>query len=216
MAERRGHERTEMQAAAALSPGIDTGVQSGIALRGGVTYEKIYESSFDFVWRNARRLGVPDGAVDDVVQEVFIVAHRRLPEFEARSSIRTWLFGILLKVAKDHRRGERRRLAREQVSVELRGVEGEPVDTPADLAEKRQAAELVMRLLDSLDDGKRAIFVSVELEQMTVAEVAEATGLNVNTAHARLRAARQAFEQALARHRAAARFTPGAAFRRGA
>lgn len=192
-----------MQAVSAM-PSVmeDSAARSGIVLKGGVTYEQVYEQSFDFVWRNARRLGVPDGAVDDVVQDVFIIAHRRLPEFEARSSIRTWLFGILLKVAKDHRRSEKRRLVREQTSAELSELDHGDPDSPSDSVEKREAAALVMHLLDALDDDKRAIFVCVELEQMTVAEVAEATGLNLNTAHARLRSARQAFEQALSRHHA--------------
>jgi RNA polymerase sigma-70 factor (ECF subfamily) len=196
-----------MQAAAAM-PSVmeDSAARSGIVLKGGVTYEQIYDQSFDFVWRNARRLGVADGAIDDVVQDVFIIAHRRLPEFEARSSIRTWLFGILLKVAKDHRRSEKRRMVREQTSAELSVLDSDEADSPADSVEKKEAAALVMRLLDSLDDDKRAIFVCVELEQMTVAEVAEAVGLNLNTAHARLRSARQAFEQALARHHAAQGF----------
>jgi RNA polymerase sigma-70 factor (ECF subfamily) len=199
-----------MQAAATIPSLVESAAQSGIVVKGGVTYQQIYESSFDFVWRNARRLGVSDGAIDDVVQDVFIVAHRRLSDFEARSSIRTWLFGILLKVAKDYRRSEKRRLVREQASVELSVLDSDEPDSPADSMAKKEAADLVMRLLDTLDDDKRAIFVSVELEQMTVAEVAEAVGLNLNTAHARLRSARQAFEQALGRHHAAQKHRRGA------
>lgn len=180
---------------------------SGVVLREAVTYAQVYESNFDFVWRNARRLGLSDAVIDDVVQDVFVVVHRRLAEFQARSSIRTWLFGILLKVAKDHRRSERRRLAREQVSVEIAAIEGEPASgSPAEALAKKQAAAIVAQLLDALDDDKRAIFVSVELEQMSVADAAEAMGINTNTAHARLRAARQLFAQAVARHQAASRF----------
>lgn len=186
---------------------VEHAASSGIVLREGVTYEQVYETNFDFVWRNARRLGLSDAVVDDVVQDVFLVVHRRLAEFQARSSIRTWLFGILLKVAKDHRRSERRRLAREQVSVELSAIESEPTaSSPADALAKKQAAAIVAQLLETLDDDKRAIFVSVELEQMSVADAAEAMGINTNTAHARLRAARQLFAQAVARHQAASRF----------
>jgi RNA polymerase sigma-70 factor (ECF subfamily) len=188
--------------------GMERAASSGVVLRESVTYEHVYEKNFDFVWRNARRLGLSDAVVDDVVQDVFIVVHRRLGEFQARSSIRTWLFGILLKVAKDQRRGERRRLAREQVSVEIASIESEPLaSSPADALAKKQAAAIVAHLLESLDDDKRAIFVSVELEQMSVAEAAEAMGINPNTAHARLRAARQLFQQAVARHHAASRFS---------
>jgi len=51
-----------------------------------------------------------------------------------------------------------------------------------------------------MDDTKRAIFVLVELEQMTVREAAEALGINFNTAYSRLRVARAAFEAAVAEH----------------
>lgn len=191
----------------AFERGAERAAQSGVVLREGVTYERVYETNFDFVWRNARRLGMSDGAVDDVVQDVFVVVYRRLAEFQARSSIRTWLFGILLKVIKDHRRGERRRLAREQVSIEIAAIESPPcAESPARALEARQAAALVARLLDGLDEDKRALFVSVEIEQMSVAQAAEAMSLNINTAHARLRAARRRFQEAARRHLAASRF----------
>lgn len=193
----------------AFERGADRAAQSGVVLRESITYERVYETNFDFVWRNARRLGMSDGAVDDVVQDVFIVVYRRLAEFQARSSIRTWLFGILLKVMKDHRRGERRRLAREQVSVEIASIEAPAcAESPASVLEAKQAAALVARLLDALDEDKRALFVSVEIEQMSVAEAAEAMSINVNTAHARLRAARRRFQEAARRALAASRF-PG-------
>src|SRR4051794_16597314 len=73
------------------------------------TFEEVYEEHFSFVWRAARRLGAPAAAVDDVVQEVFLVVHRRLPEFAGRSSLKTWLFAIVLRVVRDHRRSLRRK-----------------------------------------------------------------------------------------------------------
>ncbi len=72
-------------------------------------FEAIYDEHFDFVFRNVRRLGVPDAHVDDAVQEVFLVVHRRLAEFEGRSSVKTWIFGVLARVAADHRRSIRRK-----------------------------------------------------------------------------------------------------------
>src|SRR5687767_4756436 len=76
------------------------------------TADEIYERYFDFVWRNVRRMGVPAEAVDDAVQDVFLVVHRRLAEFEGRSAMETWLFGILMRVARDHRRSFKRRVAK--------------------------------------------------------------------------------------------------------
>src|SRR5688500_19341104 len=73
------------------------------------TFAEIYEASFDFVWRSARRLGVKETHVDDVVQEVFMVVHRRLAEFEGRSQLKTWLFGITRRVVGTYHRTARRK-----------------------------------------------------------------------------------------------------------
>jgi RNA polymerase sigma-70 factor (ECF subfamily) len=160
----------------------------------------VYEQTFDFAWRSARRLGVSSGAVDDVVQDAFVVVHRRLSEFEGRSSVKTWVFGILLRVVSDHRRTLRRKgghaeLPHEDVLVSQGSL-------PTDALEARQAASLLHALLDELDDDKRTVFVLAELEELAAPEIAEALSIPVNTVYSRLRAAREAFERALARHRA--------------
>ena len=162
--------------------------------------EAIYEKYFDFVWRNARRLGVREEDVDDAVQEVFIVVHRRVADFEARSSMETWLFGILLRVVQHYRRSKARRLTKMEALVGL-GTDAEPSALPGPHEElsRRQQAEALHRLLDELDDDKRATFVLVELEERTVPEVAAAMNVNVNTVYSRLRAARLELEKAIAR-----------------
>lgn len=160
----------------------------------------LYEAHVDFVWRNARRMGVPDASLEDVVQDVFVVAHRRLRDFERRSAVTTWLFGILLRVIKDHRRAAARHAAR--VAGLSAQATGEPqADSgPLEDVARREAMRLLHRLLGVLDDEKRSVFVLVELEQISVTDAARTLGVNVNTAHARLRAARTLFQAALARH----------------
>jgi RNA polymerase sigma-70 factor, ECF subfamily len=171
-----------------------------------LTFDQVYEEHFSFVWRNARCLGIAPGAVEDVVQDVFVVVHRRLSAFDAtRSSIRTWLFGILRRIVADHRRTRRRKPAHFGTDEGDQAVESliEPERTsPHESAARAEAARVLASLLDRLDDDKREVFVLAEIEQMTVPEIAEATGLNLNTAYARLRAARQEFEEAVKRRRA--------------
>lgn len=167
-------------------------------------FEEIYDSCFDFVWRNARRLGVADAQIDDAVQEVFLVVHRRLHEFEGRSSVKTWLFGILAKVASDHRRSVRRKSPHARSpggAVEADTVPDSTRSPDRHLA-KSEGVRLLHRVLDELDDDKRAVFVLAELEQMTAPEIAEALGQNVNTVYARLRAARSDFNEIAVRERA--------------
>jgi RNA polymerase sigma-70 factor (ECF subfamily) len=143
-------------------------------------------------------LGVEPAALDDVVQEVFLVVHRRLCEFEGRSTLKSWLFGITRRVVRDQRRSRRRK------PTEV--LEHDPIDslarTPDAQLDLREQAALLHRLLDSLDDDKREAFVLSELEEMSGPEIADALQLNLNTVYARVRAARSAFDAALQRHQA--------------
>src|SRR5437879_3330538 len=98
-----------------------------------LSFDAIYERSFDFVWRNVRRLGVADALVDDAVQEVFLVVHRRLDEYAGRGTIESWIFGIVLRVASDVRRAMRRK------SPHLRDKSATPID-PDSLADDRASS----------------------------------------------------------------------------
>jgi RNA polymerase sigma-70 factor (ECF subfamily) len=160
---------------------------------------EIYALHADFVWRNLRRMGVVEPGIDDAVQDVFLVVHRRLADFEARANVTTWLFGIVLHVAQTYRRSAKRRLAHlaDAPPTEIEQVPSSGGEGPVELLERREAAALLHRLLEQLDDDKRAMLVCVELEQMTVPEAAESMGLKLNTAYGRLRAARAAFNEAV-------------------
>ena len=168
-------------------------------------FEAIYDEHLAFVWRSLRRLGVQGAALDDAVQDVFLVVHRRLPEFEARSSVKTWLFGIVLRVARTCRRS----VQRKSPGTSGPGAPEDPEtladphgELPDALAEKTEAVRLLHEILDELGDEKREAFVLAELEQMTAPEISEALGVNLNSVYSRLRAARREFEQAVARRRA--------------
>lgn len=168
------------------------------------TFVQVYEDHFPFVWRSARRLGTPPGDVDDVVQEIFVVAHRRLGEFEGRSSIKTWLFGIVLNVVRGHRRGLRAKHPHTLAAAPYADPAAliDTTDGPHELATRAEAARLIDRLLEALDDDKRAVFVLFELEQMTAPEIAAVLEIPLNTVYSRLRLGRQEFADAAARHRA--------------
>lgn len=162
------------------------------------SFEGLYDQQLDFVWRSARRLGVDDASVDDVVQQVFLVVHRRLAEYEGRSSIKTWLFAILLFAVREHKRTLRRK------SPHRDGVATDPdtlIDTRADnnpevALERAEASRMIDDLLEALEGDKRVVFVMAELEQMTALEISEATGLEPKAVYSRLRAARTDFERA--------------------
>jgi RNA polymerase sigma-70 factor (ECF subfamily) len=157
---------------------------------------RLHEKHFDFTWRSLRRLGVAPGDLEDAVQDVFVVVHRRLDDFQGRSAITSWIFGIAIRVAKIYRN----RTSRQRQQVD----EHDTVlvcsrDTPEEAREHAQAAELVQQLLDQLDDEKRAVFILAELEQLSAPDIALALGIPPNTVYSRLRLARTAFEAGLRR-----------------
>jgi RNA polymerase sigma-70 factor, ECF subfamily len=157
---------------------------------------QIYEQHFDFAWRSLRRLGVAPHDLEDAVQDVFFVVHRRLGDYQQRSTIKSWIFGIAIRVAKVYRhRASRQRL---RVSVED-AVLVSLQDSPEQARSHVQAAEQVQRLLDQLDDEKRVVFILAELEQLPAPEIVQALGIPLNTVYSRLRLARAAFEAGLRR-----------------
>lgn len=156
-------------------------------------FDDLYDGHFDFVWRCLRRLGVDEASLDDALQDVFVVVHRRLESFEGRSSLKTWLFGIAMRVARDHRRARARRGDPMPLSLDL----PDGAACPAEALERKQSLSTLDAVLATLDEDKRAVLVMVEIEEMTVPEVAHALGINVNTAYSRLRLARRDFDRAV-------------------
>lgn len=164
-------------------------------------FESVYEQNFKFVWRAARRLGIDPGDTDDVVQEVFVVAHRKLPEFEGRSQVKTWLLKILVRVVRHYFRTQQRKPGHRPSSAqgELDILRDPRTRGPSEAAERREAVRVLDRLLSRMDSEKREVFVLAEIEQLSSVEIAEVLGTNINTIYSRLRAARQEFERAVTR-----------------
>jgi RNA polymerase sigma-70 factor (ECF subfamily) len=179
---------------------------------GSFDFDAVYDEHFGLVWRTARRLGVPEAACDDVVQDVFLVVHRRLTDYDGQTPVKYWLLGIVTRVVADHRRTYYRKDARcVPPEVDKDGAETlvSPNLAPNEQAEQSEALRLVGDLLDELDAEKREVLVLAQFEEMSAVEISECLGLNVNTIYGRLRAARRAFDAAYARHRArTARRTP--------
>lgn len=193
--------------------GRDRGAAGAVPAESGapcaLSFQAIYRTYFELVWSTARRLGVPPDAMDDVVQEVFIVVHSKLVTLEHPEALRSWIYGIARRTVSSHHRARRSRIPLGvQPGVEREAISQEP--TPLAQTETSAELQLLMSLLAELDEPKREVFALVELEELSVPEVAELLGIPLNTAYSRLRAARQAFDAALARYgaRTAARGRP--------
>jgi len=159
-------------------------------------FRSLYDEHVAFVWRNLRRLGVAPADVEDRVQEVFVVAHRRLKSYEERGhGPRAWLFQIVLRVASEWRR-HRRRHPEDVDGGAAQDLEHTEADQPEIIA-RREALGQLDAALATLDVDKRSVLVLHEIEEMTAPEIAESLSLPINTVYSRLRVARQQLEAAL-------------------
>ncbi len=152
---------------------------------------QIYDQHSDYVFRCLRSLGVGPSQLEDAVQDVFVVVHQKLASFDGACALRTWLYAIVIRVARKKRAALARAWAEE--------IDSASDDcTEAQVAAKEGLA-LAHRALSALDRDKREVFVLIEIEQMSAPEAAEILGIPVNTVYSRLRLARLAFERALQR-----------------
>lgn len=160
-------------------------------------FEKTFRARYRLVCRLVRGFGVPASLVEDAAQEVFMVLYRRKDEFSADGEVPTSLiYGVARRVGANVRRKAQRR--RDGVALD----DARLVAVNSDVEERiemRSRASVVRGVLDALDDGKRCVFVMVEVEGMSVKDFAADFDVNVNTAHARLRAARREIERAVVR-----------------
>jgi RNA polymerase sigma-70 factor, ECF subfamily len=166
-------------------------------------FATIYDQHFAFVWRLAAMSRVPASHLDDVVQETFLVIHRRLPSFEGRSSLRTWIAAVTRNTAHEFVRRKRHQLLGNELDPD---ASASAALTPAEQLEATAAAQLLDQFLGELPDDQREIFVLAEVEQMTAIEIGSVLEMNPNTVRTKLRAARMSVQASLARHRAAERW----------
>jgi RNA polymerase sigma-70 factor (ECF subfamily) len=175
---------------AELRPG-----SSPIAAVEPIVFTQLFREFGRYVPGLLRRLGVAEREVEDVAQDVFTVIHRKLPQFRGESSLKTWICGIALRVARSHLRLSRvRKLMLGDPPVE---PSREPVQLEAlALAER---VRLLQRALDALPEKLRRVFVLYELEELSIHEVAALIGRSEKTAYTRLYAARDRVERSLRR-----------------
>jgi RNA polymerase sigma-70 factor (ECF subfamily) len=175
----------------APSPGL------AIADAPALDIDRLYAEHAGFLGRVLVRL-VGDGAhVDDLLQEIFVIAFRRRGTFDGSSAPRTWLYGIATRVAMRHRRGAGRWLRA------LAGLTAEPrVETaaaPDADVERARASALVRDALDRIPFKQREVFALYELEELDGQQIAALLDIPIGTVWTRLHHARKRFEDVIRR-----------------
>lgn len=157
----------------------------------------LVDRHLDFIGRVVRNLGVHEGEIDDVLQQVFCTAARRLTDI-VEGSERAFLVQTAVNWAANARRARARN---PEVGLDVLPEVADEAPTPEDLTDRKQAAAVLDRLLATMDLDLRTVFVLYEVEQLSRAEIAELLALPQGTVASRLRRARDDFETRLARWR---------------
>ena len=168
-----------------------------LAIEEDLEIRSLYGRHGRFVWLSLQRLGVHPPDLEDVVQDVFLIVHRRIESYDRRSRVTTWLFGICMRVAANYRR--RRRWTWEVLSggtEDRRPAVGALAD---DLLVRREEHRAAEEALERLHVSKRATFVMFEIESLSCQEIAELMNVPVGTVYSRLHSARRQLEKALSR-----------------
>jgi RNA polymerase sigma-70 factor (ECF subfamily) len=157
---------------------------------------ELYRRHGPTVARWAVRLGGPSIDADDVVQEVFLVARRRLGEpFEGPGVVTTWLFRATQRVVLSLRRKARMRRLLASLPFDLAPALPKTRITPLESLERGELVERMYRLLDRLPERQREVLILFEVEGLSTHEIAELTARPVGTVRVWLHRARVRFAE---------------------
>ena len=158
----------------------------------------VYDDYASFVWATLHRCGIAPSDLDDALQEVFLVVHRRLSTYRGDGLLTAWLYGICVRVANNHRR--RAHVRRERpTDVVPEDPTATLVRDPEQEASQVQLRERLQTIMNDMDCDRRALMVMYEVDELSCEEIASFLNIPIGTVHSRLHAARKDFQRALAR-----------------
>ena len=150
-------------------------------------------------------LGEPQEAAD-LSQEVFLRVFRTLPQFRGQSTLKTWIYRIVVNQASNRQRWWRRRHRSQQVQLEEHtGTHGELAESrnfamPDRVLQQRETADRVWQALDALPFEQRAVVVLREIDGLSYEEIATSLAIAVGTVKSRLARAREGLRARLRPH----------------
>jgi RNA polymerase sigma-70 factor (ECF subfamily) len=164
---------------------------NSLALPGQDRLRLAISAHYELVWRMLRRLGVIEAAVEDAAQRVMIVLAARLPDVRPGAE-RAFMVATAVRVAADVRKSRAR--AREDLDADSLAAMPSPAPLADELLDRGRARVLLDVVLNQMPDELRTVFVLFELEELTMAKIADLLSLAPGTVASRLRRARAQFE----------------------
>lgn len=136
--------------------------------------------------------------LDDLVQEVFVIAFRGMERFRGESKLSTWLYRICVNVALGRLRAKGRKGGDPLPYGELFAEADDGAASPEERAASKQELARVSRVLARLAPKKRVVFVLHEIEGLDIQEIASVVRAPVVTVRTRLHYARKEFYRRIA------------------
>jgi RNA polymerase sigma-70 factor (ECF subfamily) len=160
-------------------------------------FRTIYEARFDEVSRWIRALGCPEADREDLVQDVFVVVHRRLRDFDG-DNLAGWLYQIARRRVRDFRRlswVKHLLFGSVPLSNDLTTCEA----SAAESLETKEKRAILESLLANLSESNRAALLLFEIDGYSGEQIAQIQGVGLNTVWARIHHARKKLKAWLAR-----------------
>jgi RNA polymerase sigma-70 factor (ECF subfamily) len=192
---RRGDERP--RAPGPMSPITASDPRSAAAA--ALNLDTIYRTHAAMVTRWVARLVGGDVEIEDIVHEIFLVVHKRLPTFRGDSNVTTWLYGIAVRVVSDRRRGRRWRRwfgwrgGRDKEGNDIVDAARALGPSALEMLESQEAQRIVYQVLDRLTEDYRTALILFEIEGLSGQEIASVTGTSIENVWLRLHRARKQF-----------------------
>jgi RNA polymerase sigma-70 factor (ECF subfamily) len=164
-------------------------------------FDAFYYAHVDRVQRHLGALLGADPDSEDVVQQIFVQAHRALRDFRGESSLETWLHRITVNAAFKHLRRRACWWRWRDTSDSLGLTFGQPPEQPDIATSRSQTWRQISSQLDQLSPKKRVAFVLHDVEGYTLREIAELTDSSLHAVAERVRAARRDLKKLLGRRR---------------
>jgi RNA polymerase sigma-70 factor (ECF subfamily) len=150
-----------------------------------------YQRELDYILRTLQRLGVDPRDVEDMAHDVFVILRRTWHEYDPTRSLRPYIFGIVFRLTKSHRRRHWREVPFTLVDAP------DHAPYPDDALDAARARALVLESLQRIALPRRVVLVMHDLDEIPMREVAATLGIPLFTAYSRLRKARRELGAAL-------------------
>lgn len=182
-----------------VAPRADAPASAARLKPDALPFEEVYRTFFGHVCRWVRALGGPEAERDDLVQDVFLIVHRRLPDFDGKN-IHGWLYQITRHRVRDFRRLRWFRVFLHSSAVDD-SLAGSFVGSrsPESALGNKEHAAILQQLLSKLPEAQRAAFVLFEIDGYSGEEIARLEGVPLNTVWARIHKARAKLTASIAR-----------------